>query len=155
MQHTMHLIICWQQRRHNTLSQQVLIEGALQVKPDSEYNHEHSCHERKSIPYFPLFLKILNCLLFITLANPIKISRWHKITLPLVFSIACFSGMWMYIQELISGGEKFLYMCSNISSVVEFQGWWVLKRFLAKNQHTPKDFFFDSYEECQFIKNWA
>ena len=29
----------------------------------------------------------------------------------------------------------------NISSVEEFQRWWVLKSFLAKNQHTQRIFF--------------
>ena len=45
----------------------------------------------------------------------------------------------------------------NISSVVEFQRWWVLKsKSLAKNPHTPKEIIFKkSYEECQFIKNWT
>ena len=50
---------------------------------------------------------------------------------------------------------------NTISSLVSVRLWnfkdggsWKVS-FLAKNQHTTKDFFFfKSYEECQFVKNW-
>ena len=37
-------------------------------------------------------------------------------------------------------------LAANISSVVEFQRWWVLKSKILGQE---------SYEESQFIKNWA
>ena len=46
----------------------------------------------------------------------------------------------------------------NISSVVEFQKWWVLKSKNFGQESTinsKKDFFKKSANEYQFVKNWA
>ena len=44
-------------------------------------------------------------------------------------------------------------MSCNISWVVEFQRWWVLKsKFLAKNQHTQRNSF--SVDELRFVKKY-
>ena len=44
-------------------------------------------------------------------------------------------------------------MYCNISSVVEFQTWWVLKSKIFGQESTySKDFFFKSVDELQFVK---
>ena len=44
---------------------------------------------------------------------------------------------------------------TNVSSVVEFQRWWVLKSKIFGQESTySKDFFFKSVNELRFIKKW-
>ena len=53
-------------------------------------------------------------------------------------------------------GPKFFDIHFNISSVVEFQRWWVLKsKFFGQESTYLKDFFLNSVDEWRFVKNWA
>ena len=60
---------------------------------------------------------------------------------------------WFKFEQL-GDNKSYSLDCSdnNISSVVEFQRWWVLKSKIFSQESTKIK---NSYQECQFIKNWA